>query len=280
MGDALSFFAFEAALIQVRKDVMGSLEFVDVETARNAKGLRLVVLAAVPSPWSQAAKSILEYKGIPALAVRMNIKDEAVQNWTGISNAPVAMFEKEPPRAGWAEILALAERLRPDVPLIPDATRERVLLHGLSHEILGEGGLLWNARLFTIEASIASEGRQSFPLPVAKYLAKRYGYTPGCGPQARARVIEILGLLDSQLKEARSAGYRYFLGDRLSALDIYSAAAINMLALLPPDQCPAHPAALAGFEWLSRELVQAMPQSLVEHRDAMYVSDLKLPIQL
>jgi hypothetical protein len=111
---------------------------VDLETARKASGLRLVVLADVPSPWSQAAKAIIELKGIDAVAVRMPLNDVAVRSWTGVHNAPVALYEDEPPRSGWAEILALAERLQPEPALIPREPRERTLMHGLSHELMIE----------------------------------------------------------------------------------------------------------------------------------------------
>ena len=57
------------------------------------------------------------------------------------------MYGGERPRAGWAEILLLAERLGPTPPLIPDDESDRVLMFGLAHEILGELGLIWCRRL-------------------------------------------------------------------------------------------------------------------------------------
>ena len=258
---------------------MSTLELVDVETARNASGLRLVILGGGPSPWSQAAKSIFEWKRIPALLVHANIKDEAVRNWTGISNAPVAMYEKEMPRSGWAEILALAERLRPELPLVPSDARERILHYGWSHEILGEGGLMWNFRLFSVDASLESHGELNFPMQVARFLARRYGHTPGCAAPARARIVEILALFDAQLKSSQAAGRRYFFGDRLTAFDIHVACAMNVFAPLPAEQCPAHPVLLSTYAWTQRQLGDAIPQSLVEHRDHIYATHLRLPLQ-
>jgi len=255
------------------------VRFVDLETARNASGLRLVVLADVPSPWSQAAKAIIELKGIDAVAVRMPLNDAAVRSWTGVRNAPVALYEDEPPRSGWAEILALAERLQPEPALIPHEPRERALMHGLSHELMGEGGVLWCSRLLTIDNSIASDGKHGYPVPVARYLGARYGYAPGCGARARACLVQALSGLDEQLQIGRAAGPYYF-GERRSALDIYSAMAVNTLALLPPQACPMHPVLRDALEWLQGELADAVPSSLIEHRDMMFSRHLALPIEL
>jgi hypothetical protein len=38
------------------------IEFVDLEAARDAAGLRMVVVSGVPSPWGEAAKGILHVK--------------------------------------------------------------------------------------------------------------------------------------------------------------------------------------------------------------------------
>jgi glutathione S-transferase len=259
---------------------MTGLQVVDVETARNARGLRLVILSDVPSPWSQAAKTILEFKQIPALIVRKTARDQSVQAWTGIPNAPVAIYDDEPPRSGWAEILELTERLRPDVPLVPSNPEQRVSMYGLTHELIGPGGLVWSGRLFTLEASFASDGAKGFSLPVAKYLAARYGYTPGCSDAARSRAIEILALLRDQLQKSRRAGHDYYLGDVPTALDIYSAAAFNALVMLPPDQCPAHPALRSAFDWMGGELKEAIAPELIAHRDQMVAKYFSLPMQL
>mgnify|MGYP003781992453 CR=1 FL=1 len=133
---------------------MESSEFVDLEVARNASGLRLVVLADVPSPWSLAARAILKLKGLPVRLVRLSAQDQAVRAWTGVRNAPVLLYDDQPPRSGWAEILAFAEHLRPEVSLVPAGARDRASMFGLAHELMGEGGLLWSARLMSIEASI------------------------------------------------------------------------------------------------------------------------------
>src|SRR5215468_7243531 len=116
-------------------------EFVSVEEARRRPGLRVVTVGMVPSPWGEAAKGILHHKKIPYVAARLTAEGPAVKEWTGHTSAPIAVYEKEGPRAGWAEILLLAERLAPMPSLIPASPEERALLFGLSHEICGEEGL-------------------------------------------------------------------------------------------------------------------------------------------
>jgi glutathione S-transferase len=259
---------------------MNTLQLTDIETARAARGLRLVIVSDVPSPWSQAAKAIFELKQIPGLLVRKAARDSAVQAWTGVANAPVVVYDDEPPRSGWAEILELAERLRPDISLVPSNPEQRVRMFGLSHELLGAGGLIWSGRLFTIAASLESAGERGFALPVAKYLATRYGYTPNCGEPARARAIEILGLLARELTKSAREGHEYYLGDTPTALDMYSVAVMNTFAMLPPEQCPAHPAARRAFEWMGAELQAAIAPELLQHRDRVLARHFQSPLQL
>jgi glutathione S-transferase len=259
---------------------MTSLQIVDVDTARSSRGLRLVVLTDVPSPWSQAALTIVEMKKIPAVVVKKSMRDKAVREWTGVPNAPVAVYDDEPPRSGWAEILELAERLQPEPSLVPKDPETRVRMFGLSHEIMGAGGLIWSARLNTLEASHASEGAKGFMLPVAQYLGQRYGYTPGCGPAAKERAIQILGLLGAQLRAAKDRGHAYYLGPEPSALDIYSAAAINTFAQLPPEQCPTHPMVRPAFDFMGAELGDALAPELLAHRDRVVERCFTLPLTM
>lgn len=256
---------------------MSRLDFVDLATARATPGLRLVILAGAPSPWSQAAKAMVELKRIPAVGVRLRPKDADIRAWTGSQNAPVALFDDEIPRTGWAEILALLERLEPGVPLVPAAIDARLRMFGLAHELLGEGGMLWASRLVMIEASLTSEGREAFILPVARHLAPRYGYTPGSGGPAAARMVEVLTLLAAQLE---ASGGTYYMGDRITALDVCSAAAMNTVVPLSETDCPMHPSVRSGFEWMAARMKGVVSPALIAHRDRMYAEHLALPLQL
>jgi len=81
--------------------------FVDLETAKTTRGLRLVVAANLPSPWSEAAKGIFRVKDVPYVAVKLEAMDKTVKQWTRTRNAPAVMYDDEPARSGWADILEL-----------------------------------------------------------------------------------------------------------------------------------------------------------------------------
>jgi len=79
----------------------------------------------------------------------------------------------------------------------------------------------WSRRLQLIHAGLNNAG--GFPERVAKYLAKKYGYTPAAGAAADARVAELLAMLVTRLKAQQQAGSRYYIGYSLTAVDVYSA---------------------------------------------------------
>ena len=252
----------------------GSVRFVDLETARAFRGLRLAVVISVPSPWSDAARGMVAAKELECLAVAFDPRDESIPRWTGCPNAPVALYKDELPRSGWAEILSLLERLGGKVSLVPEDPAERASLFGLSHEVCGEMGLAWIRRLLLLHSSFTTDGNQGFPLPVAKFLARRYGYSPGLVEPARRRLVEILGALDGQLARA---GGPYFFGERLTALDFYSAAALGMLVPLPDSIRPIAPMMRPVLERLDDDLAAAITPALRAHRDRIAPRWFALP---
>jgi glutathione S-transferase len=255
------------------------MRFVELEEARAARGLRLVVAGRFPSPWSQAAMGLFDLKELDYLAVRFRAGAEWLREWTGSHNVPVVIHDDELPRTGWAEILALAERLGGRLSLVPSDADQRVLLHGLSHEILGEGGLLWSGRLLMTHASLTTEGREGWPTAVAGYLAPKYGYAPERAAPARQRAIDVLALLGRVLEESHARGHDYYLGDAPSALDVYSAAGAGLLVPLPHDVCPMLAPVRHAFETLDGAVRAAVPASLIRHRDMMYERHLPLPVR-
>lgn len=96
-----------------------SFRYVSVEEAIEADGLRMVVVDGVPSPFGEAAKGIFHLKQLDWLAVRLDYRNEALARWSGQQSGPVAIYQQEQPRDGWAAILLLAERLAPSPPLLP-----------------------------------------------------------------------------------------------------------------------------------------------------------------
>jgi hypothetical protein len=104
-----------------------AFEYVSGEEAMKRGGLRMVVVGGVPSPWGEAAKGFLHIKGIEWAAVRLTYDSEALKAWAGERSGPVAIYEEEAPRSGWAEILSLTERLAPAPSLLPADAGERAL---------------------------------------------------------------------------------------------------------------------------------------------------------
>lgn len=247
--------------------------FVSVEDAIARPGLRVVVVGGVPSPWGEAAKGILHIKEIDWVAVRLSYDNEALRAWTGQRSGPVAIYDHEPPRPGWAEILLLAERLAATPALLPGDAAERAAMFGLGHEICGEGGLGWSRRLRLIHAG-------AFGPRVSKYLGRKYGYTAAAGAAAAARLAGLLGMLTARLKAQRSDGSPYYLGGAPTAVDVYSATFMAMFRPLPPEQCAMDDATRAAFAMPDPETDAALDPILLAHRDMMYARHLELPLSL
>ena len=252
------------------------MEFVDIETAKSARGVRIVASTVVPSPWSEAAKAVFAIAGVPFVVVRATPRDPAIFAWTRAHNVPVVFHDSEPARTIWSQIVTLADRLAEPGRVLPRELRARVDDIGLLHELAGEHGLGWNARLLMIHASIASDGARSFPLPAATYLAAKYGYSPSAVEIGRARSREILAALAARLGDAP-----YFGGNAPTALDAYCATFLVPLAPIDDAVCPAmQPPLRAAFGVAAEELGPFVPPALVEHRKRMYAHQLPSPIAI
>jgi len=253
-------------------------QYVSVDEAIARRGLRMVVVGGTPSPWGEAAKGILHIKGIEWTAVRLAYDSEPLKQWAGQRSGPVAIYDDEKPRAGWAEILLLAERLAPTPSLLPQDAGARALAFGLAHEICGEDGLGWARRLQLVHAGL--QGAGGFAPRVAGYLAKKYGYSPEAGAGAGARVVALLGMLAARLAAQRAAGSRFYIGDTLSAVDVYSATFMALLSPLPQVQCTMDAGSRAALETLDGPTAAALDPMLLEHRDRIYRERLVLPLAL
>ncbi len=260
--------------------VATGMTLVDFETARAARGLRIVWPEKIPSPWSQAALGLFDMKGFDYLLVPFRPFAPAVREHTGSINAPVVLFDDEPARTGWAEILALAERLGGRVSLVPEDDDRAVWMYGLSHALMSEGGLGWSVRTLLTHASVTTGGREGWPAPVAAYLAPKYGYAPDRVPAARARAIRVLGLLARTLAESEAAGHPYLLGPAPTALDVYAATSLGVMVALPHETCPMPDVLRHAISTLDAEVRAAVPASLLRHRDLMYARHLRVPVRL
>jgi len=255
-----------------------TFQYISVEEARKRNGLRMVVVGNVPSPWGEAAKGILHIKGIEWAAVRLAYDSESLKEWAGQRSGPVAIYDDEKPRAGWTEILLLAERLAPASPLLPAEPADRALAFGISHEICGEAGLGWSRRLQLIQAGLQNAG--GFPERIANYLGGKYGYSPETAAAATPRVTGLLGMLAARLKAQHEKGSRYYIGNSLTAVDVYSATFMAMFDPLPQEQCEMAASIRAAFESRDAQTASALDPTLLKHRDMVYAEYLELPLSL
>ena len=65
-----------------------SFQYLSVEEAIPRRGLRMVVVGQVPSPWGEAAKGIFHVKGIDFAAVRLVYDNEALKAWVRRAQRP------------------------------------------------------------------------------------------------------------------------------------------------------------------------------------------------
>lgn len=253
------------------------MEFKSIESLRTTPGLRFVLVAGAPSPWSQAAKAMMEYKGIEFAAGRLiagETNDELVA-WTGINSGPVLVYDDEKPLERWLDILFLIERLAPVPALIPADARARVDLFGMSHELCGEMGLGWNRRLLMfgpmIESGNAPEG-------IAR-MAGKYHYNKADMQRAGERIVATLGMLDLQLERQKRAGSRYFIGDTPSALDFYWTAFSNLIDIISWDKIPVPEGYRSLFHQADPAVAAAFTPLLREHRDQFFDAHFKSPME-
>ncbi len=269
------------------------LTYISILEARAMTGLRIVLGDfAIPIPWREACKGVFYVKGLAYTAVRsadegaldiqlgMNGTHSELVAWTAQSSVPVVIWNEERPRALWNDQLLLAERLAPEIPLIPTEVEERARMFGLAHEIMGGNGLLDNSRHFMSGPVIASLPDDSPDRELFEYFGRKYGYTDEALAGATARIVGILGALDAQLSAQRARGRRYLVGEHLSALDIYWAASCAFFDPMPEALCPMATAFRVPLLYgtPNSEIERALTNTLREHRDFIYDKHLELPV--
>jgi glutathione S-transferase len=254
-----------------------AISYVTPAQAIGSRGLRLVFVRGVPSPWGMAAKTLFEIKGLAYLAAPLELagRNEEIVAWSGQNSAPVVAWNDEPPIHRWQDIILLAERLAPVPALIPHDPLQRVLMWGFVNELAGEQGLGWNRRLQGFGRA-RSGGRTH---PVSEALIAKYGYDADAAKAAPMRIAGTLGALASQLKAQQARGFDFLVGDSLSAADVYLVTFLNLVAPLPPEQCPMPDAFRAGFTAREPEIVAALDPVLLAHRDRIFRAHFKNPME-
>ncbi|MCY3794999.1 MAG: hypothetical protein OXG51_11595 [Gammaproteobacteria bacterium] len=241
------------------------MDYVEPAAAQEMHGLRLALTAHAPAPYSLSARAILDHHGVayvPVLQVGGGRNEDLVA-WTGHRNAPVAVYNDEAPRVGWLEILNLAERLGAGPSLIPSAVDDRMLMVGLSNELIGENGFIWNLRLVMLGLGgperVAKER-------VRNPMYNQYGYSEAAAAGAVERAKAVIERLTAQLIAQRKAGSRYIVGRALSAVGIYWVYFSQAVGTFSEALCPMPAGMRKAYEIVGSMLGKLDP-ILVEQRD-------------
>lgn len=255
------------------------MKYLTVEEARSLPGLRLVLTAHMPGPWGEAAKYIISARNIVFVPVQQLAmeKNEDLFAWTGMRNAPIAMYEDEPPQSTWLEILLLAERIGTGPSLIPEDPIDRALMMGFSTEICSPDGFAWSRRLELMGRSDVQNPSSDANYDMTR-MTRSYGVTPETIARAPKRMISIMQGLSRQLRQQKQVGSDYLVGQQLSACDLHWAAFSGFVAPLPPDLCPMPDFMRHNYTGLTPELAEALDPILLEHRDRIYQRHIKLPM--
>ena len=200
------------------------MEYMEARDARYISGLRLALSIGVPGPWGESAKEILEFKGIEYVPVAQypgRSNDDLVA-WTGIRNAPVLVWQTEPPRSNFQDIVALAERLKPEPRLIPLDPIERQQCLGISAEICGEGGFGWKRRvLMGYRPRDKNTSAQAVSGIDPGVMRNAYRNSAEEAETAAEYLANMLDSFADRLKRQKVRGSDYFVGDNITACDIH-----------------------------------------------------------
>ncbi len=246
--------------------------YVRVEEAVDMPGLRIAFSAHVPGPWGEAARAMFDIKRIPYVPVLQvpGAPNEALQAWTGQSAAPVAVYEKERPRCQWSELIMLADRLGPELRLVPQDENLRADMFGLCHELCAEDGFGWNVRVLLFGAM---EGKFPLDLMRMKYTDATTSIDHAC-----KRCNDIIDLLARRLTAQASKGSGYLVGNALSAADIYWVTFSNLVRPMPHEACPMPDFYRELGETCAASLGRVVPEIVIEHRDRILRDHFVLPM--
>lgn len=153
-------------------------------------------------------------------------------------------------------------------------------MSGYSNELCGEQGFGWSRRVMLLDATLTNPQSDDAARTFASYMGGKYGYDRVAAETAPARVAQILRVLDARLAQQQAAGRQYFIGDHLSALDLYWATFAVVIQPLPPDLCPIPEPLRVSFTNTNPVVAAAATPRLMAHREFIYREHLELPMQL
>lgn len=253
------------------------MDYLTIEQAKSAGGLRLVLTAGVPGPWGESAKAILSYKGIAFAPVFQEGGGEnaELREWTGQTSAPVAVLDDQPPVSHWLDLLMFSERLAPEKPLLPQAMEDRALCLGLCSLIAGVDGFGWNRRLHMLAPMMALPE----PPEMAVRLAQKYGWSEAALADASNQLDAISQCMDAQMQSQEALGREYLVGESVTAADFYWANFAAMVKPLPHDQNPMPEFMRSTYQATDERTLNTVPPRLEALRNKMYERHIKLPLK-
>jgi glutathione S-transferase len=257
-------------------------EYISVAQAKKQSSMRIVAAAGIPGPWAEAVKGFCYVKKIPYSVVQFDIGAENADlvAWSAQASAPVMIWNDEFPKSVWSQQLALTERIQPNPGLIPTGLEDRLLLFGYANELCGENGLGWCRRLMVVSQFLNAPDLPEESRAFGQYFGGKYGYSPEAGEAAPGRAAQILESLGKRLESQKAAGSQYFIGESLTALDIYWAAFATLIQPLPEEICPMGDANRFLYTNTDATVQAAVNPLLIEHRDFIYNEYLELPVDL
>ena len=111
-------------------------------------------------------------------------------------------------------------------------------MFGYCNELCGENGFRWTRRVMMLHPTLSDPQSEESARAFASYMGGKYGYSQAVAEAAPQRVAQILQLLGTRLAQQQAKGRKFFIGERLSALDIYWATFAALIKPLPPELCP------------------------------------------
>lgn len=253
------------------------MRFVSIEELKKAPGLRLILVAGTPSPWGQATKAMMEFKGLDFTAGLLppGESNEDIVAWTGFSSGPIVIYNDEKAIERWTDILFLLERLAPTKPLVPEDPKSRAQFFGLSHELNGELGLGWNRRLMMFAPAMGSGAAPDG----IKRMSGKYNYNETDLGIASKRIVGTLNLLTEQLEAQKALGSEFFIGNTPTALDFYWAAFSNLIEIISWEAIPVIESYRPLFANDDEAIKRAFSPALREHRDRFFNEYFKTPME-
>ncbi len=153
-------------------------------------------------------------------------------------------------------------------------------MFGLCNLLAGENGFGWTRRLIIVQGMLKESGADEAARNASLAFGAKYGYSPEAALAAPAKCADMIAVFARRLERQQALGSRFFIGDRISALDIYWAAFAAVIKPLPHELCPMRQGMRKAYDCADPLILGAMTPQLMAHRDFIYREYLELPVDL